>query len=255
MMLGPGAGREVLFGRNRPEVHVCLGEDDPQVSRHQGTLTHRDGHWWVSNTGRLPIRCPAGRLLFRDEEPLPLDTGYTPVRRRFAGPRAPSGGLRHRRRGRPPATTARRRHPATPGLDPDRRRAARPGPALPAARTPPPAPDLAPDGRPTRRRTPGRGLDRQTRRAPRQRRTPAPVPRRRTRPDPGRGRRTGRQRPQRPPDPRPADVDDAGADGPGGDRRGVTCGDHSPVRPAAVSSLRNVRPRGRRASPASPGWG
>lgn len=82
MMLGPGAGREVLFGRNRPEVHVCLGEDDPQVSRHQGTLTHRDGHWWVSNTGRLPIRCPAGRLLFRDEEPLPLDTGYTPL---FAG--------------------------------------------------------------------------------------------------------------------------------------------------------------------------
>ncbi|WP_406198809.1 FHA domain-containing protein [Streptomyces sp. NBC_01017] len=89
MMLGPGAGREVLFGRNRPEVHVCLGEDDPQVSRHQGTLTHRDGHWWVSNTGRLPIRCAAGRLLFRDEEPLPLDTGYTPL---FAGG---SGGREH----------------------------------------------------------------------------------------------------------------------------------------------------------------
>jgi hypothetical protein len=77
--LGRGPGREVLFGRNRPEVHVCLGEDDPQVSRHQGTLTHRDSRWWVSTTGRLPIRCAGGRLLFRDEEPLPLDTGYTPL--------------------------------------------------------------------------------------------------------------------------------------------------------------------------------
>ncbi|GCB47479.1 FHA domain-containing protein [Streptomyces sp. NL15-2K] len=80
--LGPGDGREVLFGRNRPEVHVCLGEDDPQVSRHQGTLTHRDGRWWVSNAGRLPIRCAGGRLLYRGEQPLPLDTGYTPL---FAG--------------------------------------------------------------------------------------------------------------------------------------------------------------------------
>jgi len=82
MTLGPGHGREVLFGRNRPEVHVCVGEDDPQVSRHQGTLTHRDGHWWVSNVGRLPLRSAGGRLLFRDEDPLPLDTGYTPL---FAG--------------------------------------------------------------------------------------------------------------------------------------------------------------------------
>ncbi|WP_405949398.1 FHA domain-containing protein [Streptomyces prunicolor] len=82
MTLGPGAGREVLFGRNRPEVHVCVGEDDPQVSRHQGTLTHRDGRWWVTNVGRLPLRSAAGRLLFRNEDPLPLDTGYTPL---FAG--------------------------------------------------------------------------------------------------------------------------------------------------------------------------
>lgn len=79
MTLGPGDGREVLFGRNRPDVHVCLGEDDTQVSRHQGTLTHRDGRWWVSNAGRLPIRCAGARLLFPDEEPLPLDTGYTPL--------------------------------------------------------------------------------------------------------------------------------------------------------------------------------
>ncbi|KPI11274.1 hypothetical protein OK074_9025, partial [Actinobacteria bacterium OK074] len=79
MRLGPGEGREVLFGRNRPEVHVCLGEDDPRVSRHQGTLTHHDERWWLHNTGRLPIRCPNARLLFRDEEPLPLEVGYTPL--------------------------------------------------------------------------------------------------------------------------------------------------------------------------------
>jgi hypothetical protein len=77
MRLGPGAGREVLFGRNRPAVHVCLGEDDPLVSRHQGTLTHRGGRWWISNHGRLPIRLARGRLLFTGEEPLPVDTGYT----------------------------------------------------------------------------------------------------------------------------------------------------------------------------------
>ncbi|MFG2138506.1 FHA domain-containing protein [Streptomyces sp. NPDC048650] len=79
MTLGPGDGREILFGRNRPRTHVCLGEDDAQVSRHQGTLTHRGGQWWVSNAGRLPIRCAGGRLLFRGEEPLPLDAGYTPL--------------------------------------------------------------------------------------------------------------------------------------------------------------------------------
>ncbi|MCX5420547.1 FHA domain-containing protein [Streptomyces sp. NBC_00078] len=77
--LGPGEGREVLFGRNRPEVHVCLAEDDPQVSRHQGTLAHRAGSWWLSTTGRLPIRCPGSRLLFRGEDPLPLVPGYSPL--------------------------------------------------------------------------------------------------------------------------------------------------------------------------------
>ncbi|WP_230396455.1 FHA domain-containing protein [Streptomyces blattellae] len=87
--LGPRDGRQVLFGRNRPEVHVCLGEDDSRVSRHQGTLTHREGSWWVSNTGRQPIRCAGARLLFRDEEALPLGPGYTPL---FVGG---TGGREH----------------------------------------------------------------------------------------------------------------------------------------------------------------
>jgi hypothetical protein len=28
----PRQGRTVVFGRNRPEVHVCVSEDDPQIS-------------------------------------------------------------------------------------------------------------------------------------------------------------------------------------------------------------------------------
>jgi hypothetical protein len=79
IVLGPGEGRTVLFGRNRPDVHVCLGEDDLRVSRQHGTLTHRLRFWWLHNTGRLPIRLPGSRLLFENEEPVPLNEGYTPL--------------------------------------------------------------------------------------------------------------------------------------------------------------------------------
>jgi len=58
---------------------VCLGEDDARVSRQHGTLHHDQGRWWLANTGQLPMRLPAARLLFRDEEPVPLDEGYTPL--------------------------------------------------------------------------------------------------------------------------------------------------------------------------------
>jgi hypothetical protein len=75
----PAEGRAVRFGRNRPEVDVCVGETDLRVSRTHGVLTHRDGHWWVSNTGRLPIRLPKTRWLFPGEEPVPLSDGYTPL--------------------------------------------------------------------------------------------------------------------------------------------------------------------------------
>lgn len=72
-------GRELVFGRNRQEVHVCLGADDRMISRRQGTLRHHDGHWWVSNVGKLPIRLPGSRLLFQHEEPVPLEQGYSPL--------------------------------------------------------------------------------------------------------------------------------------------------------------------------------
>ncbi|MFF0146127.1 hypothetical protein ATK36_0632 [Amycolatopsis sulphurea] len=73
----PRDGRKVLFGRNRDDVHVCVGEDDRKVSRHQGFLVRRAQLWWMRNTGRLPIRLPGARLLFPEEEPVPLAEGYT----------------------------------------------------------------------------------------------------------------------------------------------------------------------------------
>jgi hypothetical protein len=77
--VGPREGRTILFGRNRPEVHVCIGENDQRVSRSHGLLSYHGDHWWVSNTGRVPVRLPGSRLLFTDDEPVPLAEGYTPV--------------------------------------------------------------------------------------------------------------------------------------------------------------------------------
>lgn len=80
-------GRAVLFGRNRPDVHVCVGEDDRKVSRQQGVVAFNGGSWWVTNTGKVPLRLPGSRWLFKDEEPVPVDEGYTPVFLRGTGRR------------------------------------------------------------------------------------------------------------------------------------------------------------------------
>jgi hypothetical protein len=77
--MGPKTGRTIIFGRNKPDVHVCLGEDDPKISRRHGELIFHDAHWWLSTTGRLPVRMPESRLLFPNEEPVPLGEGYTPL--------------------------------------------------------------------------------------------------------------------------------------------------------------------------------
>lgn len=79
IQMRPKEGRSILFGRNSDDVHVCVGVDDRGVSRRHGALVHTDGRWWVRNTGRLPIRLPGSRLLFRGEEPVPLTTGYSPL--------------------------------------------------------------------------------------------------------------------------------------------------------------------------------
>lgn len=77
--MGPRAGRTILFGRKKNDVHVCLGEDDPRVSRQHGVLTFHGAHWWLTTTGRIPVRMPESRLLFPNEEPVPLGEGYTPL--------------------------------------------------------------------------------------------------------------------------------------------------------------------------------
>lgn len=79
MELSAREGRTVVFGRSRLDAHVCVGADDPQVSRCQGTVTHRQGSWLLHNTGRLPMRLPRARLLFPHEPAVPLPCGYTPV--------------------------------------------------------------------------------------------------------------------------------------------------------------------------------
>lgn len=76
---GPKEGREIIFGRNRPLVHVCVGENDLRISRSHGTLVCGGDRWWVSNLGARPIRIAESRLLFRHEDPIPLDGGYTPL--------------------------------------------------------------------------------------------------------------------------------------------------------------------------------
>ncbi|GAB3467462.1 FHA domain-containing protein [Actinophytocola sediminis] len=87
IVVSPQEGRTVLFGRNRPEVHVCIGEDDRRVSRLHGVLSNAGGQWWVANTGHMPIRLPGSRWLFRDEEEIPLVAGYTPLFVRGSGRR------------------------------------------------------------------------------------------------------------------------------------------------------------------------
>ncbi|WP_433179624.1 hypothetical protein [Actinoallomurus sp. CA-150999] len=75
----PQEGRTIVFGRNRPEVQVCIGEQDRRISRSHGLLTCHDRRWWVRTTGRLPVRFPDARLLFAGDEPIPLAEGYTPL--------------------------------------------------------------------------------------------------------------------------------------------------------------------------------
>jgi hypothetical protein len=79
VVFGPREGRTLVFGRDRPEVHICLGENDRRISRQHGRLTHHLGQWWVSTTGRVPVRLPGSRLLFAEDEPVPIVEGYTPL--------------------------------------------------------------------------------------------------------------------------------------------------------------------------------
>jgi hypothetical protein len=75
----PKDGRTLLFGRNSEDVHVCLGHNDQRISRQHGSVRHHDHHWWLRNTGQLPLRLPGSRMLFAQDAPLPITAGYTPL--------------------------------------------------------------------------------------------------------------------------------------------------------------------------------
>lgn len=69
---------EVVFGRKEPDVHVCIGADDPRMSRLQGRLVCTGTEWWLRNEGKLPIRLPQSRFLLSGNE-IPLNEGYSPL--------------------------------------------------------------------------------------------------------------------------------------------------------------------------------
>lgn len=72
----PRPGFSVLFGRNAPDVHLCVGVDDPRISRCHGRLTCHGTDWWLQNDGRLPIRFPGSALLLSGKE-IQLKRGYS----------------------------------------------------------------------------------------------------------------------------------------------------------------------------------
>lgn len=86
-VLGPEGGYAVpasrytlLFGRDREDVHVPVGVDDPTVSRRHGvfTCTGTEGDWWLRNTGKLPIELPDGALMLAGHKRI-IEPGYTPL--------------------------------------------------------------------------------------------------------------------------------------------------------------------------------
>jgi hypothetical protein len=40
---------------------------------------HLADQWWVRATGKLPLRLPKSRLLFNQDDPIPLAAGYIPL--------------------------------------------------------------------------------------------------------------------------------------------------------------------------------
>jgi hypothetical protein len=68
----------VVFGRNEPQVHVCVGANDPYVSREQGSISHDGSQWVLRNLGRVPIRLPGSRLLLSGHAEI-LPPAYTPL--------------------------------------------------------------------------------------------------------------------------------------------------------------------------------
>ncbi|WP_236710744.1 hypothetical protein [Streptomyces sp. 150FB] len=78
MSVAPDAEFPLMFGRNEPDVHVCVGAGDLHVSRQHGYIAREYSRWVINNIGRLPIRLPGARLILTgDRAELPF--GYTPL--------------------------------------------------------------------------------------------------------------------------------------------------------------------------------
>jgi hypothetical protein len=78
MSIAPDVRFPLIFGRSEPDVHVCVGADDPHVSRQHGHITREHGRWVLHNVGRLPIRLAANRLVISGDR-AELSFGYTPL--------------------------------------------------------------------------------------------------------------------------------------------------------------------------------
>ena len=63
--VSPTEGMVLWFGRNRPDVHICVGPDDAGVSRRHGTLEYSAGCWWVRTLGGRPVRVGGTQVLRR----------------------------------------------------------------------------------------------------------------------------------------------------------------------------------------------
>lgn len=77
MSVAPDAGFQLLFGRNEPDVHVCVGATDPHVSRRHGVIERKGSRWVLDNVGKLPIRLPRSLVIGGGQTELPV--GYTPL--------------------------------------------------------------------------------------------------------------------------------------------------------------------------------
>ncbi|MGA8114455.1 MAG: FHA domain-containing protein [Actinocatenispora sp.] len=78
LSVSPDADFRVVFGRNDPEVHVCVGANDPHVSRRHGYIVRESSRWVLDNVGKLPIRFPGSHLVLSGQR-AELPVAYTPL--------------------------------------------------------------------------------------------------------------------------------------------------------------------------------
>jgi hypothetical protein len=78
LTVSPTPRLTVFFGRNAPEVHVCVGDDDPHVSRRHGQISFTGARWILHNVGRSAIRLPGSRMVLPGQREL-LPMAYTPL--------------------------------------------------------------------------------------------------------------------------------------------------------------------------------